>query len=117
MGLADDEGNAEGFQVHGNQGGSRQVGTHGHHSPVKILDAELPEHVQVTGVGGNGLRHPVGDFVDDVLIRIDGQDIFAAVVELQRHFGAETPEADHHIAFHGFSPSCISRSADRYWHI
>ena len=30
---------------------------------------------------------------------------------------AETPEADHHIAFHGFSPSCISRSADRYWHI
>ena len=85
MGFAEDERDAEGFEVHRDQGGGGQVGSDGHHSTVKILHAEFPEHIQVPGVGGDGLGHPIGDLVNDVLIGIDGEHILPEAVKLQGH--------------------------------
>ena len=113
MGFAHDIRNVQALQVHGDQGGSRQVGTYRDDGAVEVLHAQLLQHVRVPGVRRDGAGYPVGDLIDQLLVRINGHDLFPAGIEPGRQLRAETAQADYNIGLHQTFPPVI-RSADRY---
>ena len=100
MGLADDVGKTQFFQIHGGQHGIGQAVANGNHGAVKIPYSQGAQYVLVPCVTHHGVGHFAADLLDQLIMNIHSQDLTAQGAQPPGHFAAEPAQAHNNITFH-----------------
>ena len=104
VGLADDVGNAQFLQVHGDQHGSGQVVPDGDDRAVQVPDPQGPQNLFVLGIAHNRVGHIVGDLLNIVALHIQGQNLRPQLAQLTGQSRAEPAQSDNRVGFHIVPP-------------
>ena len=104
MGLADDKGDAQLLQVHGDEHRGRQIVANGNDGAVHIPDPQGPEDLLILGIPHYGVGHFAGHLLHQVSLYIQGQYLRPQLAQLPGQRGSKPAQADHNIGFHIFPP-------------